>query len=258
MKNIKENFVTDAINIRSYPLGDYDNIVVMYSKDQGLIKAIAKGAKRPKSKLGARMQSLVANKIMLKGGRTFDTICEASSLNTFTKLRGSLDKLTYSMYLSEIINLFCKPNDSDVDSKEVYELLYGALQRISSATTEAEILLPVIKFQLQFMELQGYGLELSNCAKCQCEIKEDALFSLNSNGTYCVECQNRYDSKIKLHKKIREFLISQQNSKIEDSTPYDTLVDENFCNKCFLFLKKYITTITNRESKSIKVLEAIS
>ena len=62
-------FVTDAINIKSYPLSENDNIVVMFSKDRGLIKGVAKGVKKPKSKLGARMQSLVCNKLMLNEGK---------------------------------------------------------------------------------------------------------------------------------------------------------------------------------------------
>ena len=44
MKNTN-TFVTDAINIKSYPLSENDNIVVMFSRDKGLIKGIAKGVK---------------------------------------------------------------------------------------------------------------------------------------------------------------------------------------------------------------------
>ena len=61
----ERNFVTDAINLKSYNLSEADKIVVMYSKDKGLIKGVAKGVKKPKSKLGARMDIFVANTIML-------------------------------------------------------------------------------------------------------------------------------------------------------------------------------------------------
>ena len=56
------NFVTDAINLKSYNLSESDKIIVMYSKDKGLIRGVAKGVQKPKSKLGARMDLLVANK----------------------------------------------------------------------------------------------------------------------------------------------------------------------------------------------------
>ena len=45
------NLVTDAINLKSYNLSESDKIILMYSKDCGLIKGVAKGVKKPKSKL---------------------------------------------------------------------------------------------------------------------------------------------------------------------------------------------------------------
>ncbi len=81
MKNTN-TFVTDAINIKSYPLSENDNIVVMFSRDKGLIKGIAKGVKSQKQ-TGARMQSLVCNKLMLNEGRNLDVIKEAQAINPF-------------------------------------------------------------------------------------------------------------------------------------------------------------------------------
>ena len=43
-----KNYVTDAINLKSYNLNDADKIVLMYSKDNGLIKGVAKGVKKNK------------------------------------------------------------------------------------------------------------------------------------------------------------------------------------------------------------------
>ncbi|MBR1681512.1 recombination protein O N-terminal domain-containing protein, partial [bacterium] len=73
------NVVTDAINLKSYNLSEADRIIVMYSKDHGLIRGVAKGVKKPKSKLGAMMDSLVANKFMLYNGKNLDKICQAES-----------------------------------------------------------------------------------------------------------------------------------------------------------------------------------
>ena len=259
MKSIKESFTTEAINIKTYPLSDYDNIVVMFSRQYGLIKGIAKGVKRPKSKLGARMQMLVANKIMLKNGRNFDTICEAQALNTFNKLRSNLDKLTYSMYLTEVISSICTDCDEDKENNEkIYELFYCALDGISNAGNIIEILLCAIRFQLKFMAQTGYGIELKRCLKCGCNIEDGAYFSIASGGVVCKDCRYGSDVYIGIHKKIREFLIAQQNCKNNEKTSYDDLVDENFCMKCFLFLKKYTDTHSQRPSRSIKILEKIT
>lgn len=258
MKSIRESFTTDAINIKTYPLGEYDNIVVMFSRQYGLIKGIAKGVKRPKSKLGARMQMLVANKIMLKNGRNFDTICEAQALNTFNKLRTNLDKLTYSMYLTEIINAMCTDFDEDFENNEkIYQLFYNALEGIANAGAKAEIFLNVIRFQLKFMTQIGYGAEFQTCLICGCNVSDGAYFSVASGGIVCKNCKHGADVYIGLHKKIREFLIAQQNCQNGEKTQYDELVDENFCEKCFLLLKKYIDSRAPRPTRTLKVLKEI-
>ena len=46
-----KNYVTDAINLKSYNLNDADKIVLMYSKDNGLIKRVAKSVKKKKNYL---------------------------------------------------------------------------------------------------------------------------------------------------------------------------------------------------------------
>ena len=69
-----QNYSTDAINIKTYPISEYDNIVVMFSKDMGLIRGVAKGVKRPKSKLGAASQALVANSLVMSQRRNLDII----------------------------------------------------------------------------------------------------------------------------------------------------------------------------------------
>ena len=84
---MEKNYVTEAINLKSYNLNEADKVVVMYSKDKGLLKGVAKGIKKPKSKLGARMDSLVANTLMLVKGRNLDTVCQAQSLNMFKDTR---------------------------------------------------------------------------------------------------------------------------------------------------------------------------
>ena len=168
------NFVTDAINLKAYNLSEADKIIVMYSKDKGLIRGVAKGVKKPKSKLGARMDLLVANKLMLYKGKNLDRICQAEALNTFHKTRQNMDKIFYSMYISEVVSNFGV--EDDPCSNEVYDLLYKALDKISNAADIVEIMIAVIKFQLKMMLISGLGLEFDTCLCCGHNIKEENMF----------------------------------------------------------------------------------
>ena len=250
-------FTTDAINIKTYPLSENDNIVVMFSRDKGLIKGVAKGVKKPKSKLGARMQMLVANKLMLNEGKSLDVIKEAQAINPFNKLRYNLDKLNYSIYLSEIIGNFFRENTEEIPevNKNIYELFYKTLENISNANDSVQIVLSVIKFQLKFMREVGLGLELSHCLKCSSKIKDDAYFSIENGGVTCKDCLDDYSRKIKINIKIIEFLNEILNCDINKPTKYDILVNEKVTTSCFNLLRKYIDIQTGRECKTVKVLE---
>ncbi len=253
-------FVTDAINIKSYPLSENDNIVVMFSKDKGLIKGVAKGVKKPKSKLGARMQSLVCNKLMLNQGKNLDVIREAQAINPFNKLRHDLDKLNYSIYITEIIGNFCRENTEETEdvNKNIYELFYKTLENISNAEDNVHILLSVVKFQLKFMKMIGFGLELSHCLKCSAPINEESYFSFDNGGVICRHCLEEsanMEHKIRIHIKIKEFFCELLNFDINKSTKYDNLVNEKVVSSCFNLLRKYIDNQTGRECKALKVLE---
>lgn len=247
------NVVTDAINLKSYNLKDSDKIVVMYSKELGLIRGVAKGVKKPKSKLGARMDSLVANKVMLYKGKNLDTICQAEALNTFKDSRQDYDKLMYSSYVSEIISIFGV--EDDPSSKEVYDLFYKALDRISRAQSKKDVMIAVIKFQLKMMLIIGFGLEFDSCLCCRKEIlDEDMYFSIQMGGVVCEECNKDLGVKLKLHHKMRDFMQAMMQFDFNYESDYDKKATDKVCDVCFNLLNEYIQSHTDKKIKSIAVL----
>lgn len=251
------NFTTDAINLKSYNLSESDKIVVMYSKEKGLIRGVAKGCKKPKSKLGARMDLLVANKIMLHKGKNLDTICEAQSLNNFKKTRQDMDKIFYSMYISEIVSNFGV--EEDPCSKEVYDLFYKSLEKISEAKNKKEILIGVIKFQLKIMEISGFGVELDSCLCCKEQILgEDMYFSAKMGGVFCKECNETLGVKTKMHHKLRDFLLAMLQFDFNFESDYDRKATEKICDVCVNLLKEYIQIHCPKQFKTTKILQEIS
>ncbi len=251
------NYVTEAINLKSYNLNDADKIVVMYSKDNGLIKGVAKGIKRPKSKLGARMDLLVANSLQLLKGRSMDTIIQAQTLNNFRKSREDIDKLMFSSYISELVmNL---GEGSEAISKDVYELLYQALNRIAESDTKKDAYIAVIKFQLKFLLYMGFCVELDSCLCCRERIlDEEMYFSSQMGGIICKECNEHLGVKLKMHHKIKEFLEAMLQFDFNFVSEYDKKANEKVCQVCFNLLDEYIQIHTNKKQKSAKVLKELS
>lgn len=248
------NFVTDAINLKSYALSESDKIMVMYSKEKGLIKGVAKGCKKPKSKLGARMDLLVANQLMLYKGKNLDTICEAKSLNTFKNNRQSIDKLLYSTYVTEAVNHFGV--EDDPCSSEVYDLLYKTLEKIANAKDKKEVLIGVIKFQLKIMELSGFGVELDTCLCCREQIlAENMYFSSKMGGVICEECNEHLGVKTKLHHKLRDFLLAMLQFDFNYESDYDRKATEKVCSVCCDLLKEYVQTHCYKKFKTTQLIQ---
>ena len=253
--SVKQTYTTEAINLKSYPLKEADKIVVMYSKDKGLIKAIAKGSRKTKSSLGARMETFIANTLLLAKGRNLDTISQAETVNSFNNTRKDLDKIFYSMYITEVINSFGVENDPC--APEIYNILYNALKTIANCENKKDILLAVLKFQLKIMQTSGFLPELNTCLKCGCKINQNAYFSINEGGIICEECLNDTKGKLSIHNKIREFLCYLATSDFNGQTDYEIKATEKVCEVCFNLLKKCIEPHSIKKIKTTDFLTAI-
>ena len=251
------NFVTDAINLKAYPLSESDKIIVMYSKDKGIIRGVAKGIKKPTSKLGARMDLLVANTVMLHKGKNLNTICQAESLNTFKETRTDLDKIFYSMYISEVVSNFGL--EDDPCSVEVYNLLYMALEAISNAENKIEVLLAVIKFQLKMMIESGFSIELDTCLHCHKSISQDTMYFVpNMGGIICTSCASKIPyNKKQMPYKLRDFFKNMAQNDFDFKGEYETKANEKVCMVTFETLKHYIETKSPKKIKSSDILQEI-
>mgnify|MGYP000586501693 FL=1 len=250
------SFVTDAINLKSYNLSEADKIMVMYSRDKGLIRGVAKGVKKPKSKLGARMDLLVANKLMLHKGKNLDTISQAEALNTFNATRRNMDKIFYSMYISEVVNNFGV--EDDPCSAVIFDLLYEALSTVSEAGDKVQILNAVLKFQLKMMRVSGFSLELDKCLCCGKPIDEESMyFSGRLGGVVCKECNSHYGLTDIMHYKLRNFMSALANTEFDDTSEYEEKATEKICLVCFELLKAYIDSHSVRKFNSTAILQEV-
>ena len=255
---MQNNFVTDAINLKSYNLSESDKIIVMYSKDKGLIRGVAKGVKKPKSKLGARMDMLVANKIMLHKGKNLDTICQADVLNTFNKTRNDLDKIFYSMYVTEVVQSFGL--EEDPGSEEIYNILYKALNSISEAKNEVELLISVIKFQLKMMKESGFCVELDRCLHCHKKIDDESMYFVSElGGVICKDCFNFVPLNKKIMPyKLRDFFRQMTVNDFDVVGEYEKKANKQVCLVTYNVLKEYIEKKSPKKIKSSSVLQELS
>lgn len=232
-----EKFTTNVITLKSYNLSESDKIIVMYSKDKGLLRCVAKGAKKPSSKIGSCFDSLIASEVLISKGKKLDVISQSQGINSFSALRKDFSKLSYAIYCADVINAFSIEDDND--SREIYEIFYNTLDALAKSQNKLNTVLCAMKFQLNLMELFGYGLELDTCVKCSCQIGETVVFSKSAGGVLCPDCAEDYGNHTS--SKLVNFF------KKISGTPFESkfFVDEDLKNEltimfCFNLMKDYI------------------
>lgn len=122
-----------GINLRTQILGEADRIVTILTKEYGIVRAVAPGARKHNSSLGGRSAVFVVNDLLIAKGRSLDKITQAQTIKSYPGLVKDLGKLAASQYLAEIA--LCQ-GLSEQPQEELYELLNEHLQRIEELSSQ--------------------------------------------------------------------------------------------------------------------------
>ena len=89
---------TRGIVIKEVGTGEADKIITIFTPDHGRISAVAKGGKRPKSKLSAASQLMCYGEYVLFSGKNLYIINSGEVIEPFYEIRNDMEKLTYAAH----------------------------------------------------------------------------------------------------------------------------------------------------------------
>lgn len=176
-------YQTDAIIIKRHKFAEADRLLTLFSTDHGKLRAIAKGAMRPGSKLGGNVELLTHSRLLLAHGRNLDIITQAQAIDTFLPLRESLELMACGFYLSELVDTF---TEDGIKDEELFTLFLNTLRELAAAEDGERI---VRYFELRILDREGYRPQLQQCANCNCELlPEINYYSPAQGGVLCRTC----------------------------------------------------------------------
>lgn len=180
------SYSVTGINVGTFNLGEADKIITIFTAERGLIRAVAKGARKPGAKLAGRSEPLNVNKLLLATGRSLDIITQAESVETFPRLRGDLVRLSYALYYAELTQHF-GPGLSE-ENETYFEFLRAALRE--QARSEADPAWLCMRFELGLLDMLGYRPELTYCVMCRKPLVDATLgaFHQEWGGIICKPC----------------------------------------------------------------------
>ncbi|MGF1520705.1 MAG: DNA repair protein RecO [Leptolyngbyaceae cyanobacterium] len=170
---MSRSYKATGINLKGMPMGETDRLLTILTAEQGLIRVLAPGARKHKSRLAGRSSQFVVNDIFVVQGKRLDKLVQADTVRSFPGLSADLAKLTASQYLAELV--LCQAL-SEQPQEELFTLLVEHLQRLEKATGDG-ILACLNQGIFHFLALAGVAPEVQRCSLSQVEITPNLVSS---------------------------------------------------------------------------------
>lgn len=173
-----------GIVLRAYKLGEADRILVLLGKDSGLIRAVAKGVRRPTSRFGGRLDAFNLVDLQLYRGRNLDTITQAELLSGYARPLGEdYQGFTAAKVLAETTQKLTESMESS--GQDYFALLHGALAALAGRREAPQLI--TTSYLLRVMKEAGWPPALEECAICGAAGPHQR-FDPNSGGSVCPDC----------------------------------------------------------------------
>jgi DNA repair protein RecO (recombination protein O) len=191
---------TEAVVLRSIRYGEADRILHLYSSSRGRIGAIAKGARRPRSRFGGRLEPFFRLDLVLHEGRgDLMTVTSAATVEGYPRLRSSADALSAAARgCDAVLRLL----DAAEPNTPAYNLLCRYLALLDEPGGAAR-LEAALAFRLKLALAAGFAPELASCARCG-EAEHLSGFSGAAGGVVCSSCER---GSFELSEEAHSFMV---------------------------------------------------
>ncbi len=153
-------YVTDAIVLSRFDLGEADRVLTLITPGHGKLKAIAKGIRRPSSRLGGSLEPFAELSVALARGRTFDVVTEVRVGHAWLRLRDTLEGAATAWYLAELA-------DRSLEERHVAEPQYALLHRAYGLLDAGMAPGRVARwYEMRLADELGQRPEVDRCAEC--------------------------------------------------------------------------------------------
>lgn len=204
------SYVAEAIVTGARRYGEADRLLTLFTRDRGKVAAIAKSARKPKSRIRAASESFVKARFELAEGRSLHIVRSAEILDPHISLRENWKSLQLAGHVAEIVN---RMSEEGAPDPELYNLLDCALDMIGVGRADA-----VVRFKVALLDHLGIFPDLSGCSECgKSRVAGDVHLDQLNHGFLCGECAEKGHVYHPVPMKVLHLFHSMKNGMI--STP---------------------------------------
>lgn len=176
---------TQGIVLRAYELGEHDRLVTLYTRDLGKLTAVARGARRVRSRFGAALELFTWGEAIgfEREGRTLVRLDHFDIRRSFRGLREDLERLGQGARMVEAVARMTAERDPHPACFALLLRALRALETGSAARVE-------LAFILRLLDLLGHRPRLDRCGACATAVGTTAVVFDAASGTVaCARCR---------------------------------------------------------------------
>ncbi len=244
------NYQTEAIIIRKTRLREADHILTLYTPHLGKIQGVARGVRRPRSKLAGHLELLTHSQVSLARGRNLDTITGSQTINGFLLLKTDLWLISYGLYLIEMVNQFTPEH---VESAALFQLLLDTMHNLCQ---DVDRELTLRYFELKLLHEVGYRPQLQQCVACHRPLEAVTnYFGPSAGGVLCPDCRQTQPLTLPLSVNALKVL------RLLQSSDYDTVnrlkLNAQLPRELETIMRSYLKHLLERDLKSADWLDTL-
>lgn len=235
------SFRASAVVLRHGDWGEADRLLTLYTREQGMVRALAKGVRKMTSRKAGHLQPFTHVTVQLAKGRDLLIVTQAETVNAFLPLHDNLQKVSYAAYIVELLLRFSYEEEGG--NPTIFRLLTETLDRLEK---EEEAWLPIRYYEMRLLDAVGFRPQLFECANCGREIlPEDQFFSFTSGGVICPRCGQGLPNLMKISIETLKYLRHFQRSSYKDASRARPSLDVQ--KEAETLMQGYFTYLLERE-----------
>jgi len=248
--NRSRTYRTEAIVLKAQDYGEADKLLTLLTPQAGKLRAVAKGVRKPNSRMGGHLDLFTRSNLFLARGRNLDIVTQAVALEHFTAMRLDLARSTYAHYVADLLDGFT------VEGMAGYPLYDLALKTYARLASVDDPDLALRAFEVRLLTLSGYRPQLRSCLVCDESIVPGPnRFSAYRGGVICPNCALQEPGSVPISTDALKILRNlQSNEAVMLQLPrLDSVLQREVEQR----LREYVVHRLESRPRSLNVLERL-
>ncbi len=181
---VPRRYTTDAIVLSRFDYGEADRILTLLTPGSGKIKAIAKGIRRPSSRIGGSLEPFAELRLALARGRTFDVVTQVEVIHPWLELRDNLVSFGTASYMAELAD---RTQEERHAAESIYVLLKRGYEILDAGMAPSRV---ARWFEMHLADELGIRPEVDRCVECGWLLEADERYRWVPplGGVLCQRC----------------------------------------------------------------------